>query len=269
MRARFDIGYDGAAFHGWATQPGYRTVQQTIEEWIATIYRLPERPELVCAGRTDAGVHARGQVAHCDLPEGLEVDDLARRLAKVLPRDVIVRSVVPALPGFHARFSAVWRRYTYRLSTRPVEPVLRGMVVNVRKKLDIDAMNACAPHLLGLRDFTAFCRRRDGATTIRTLKRLHATMGTGDWENVMEIDVRADAFCHSMVRSLVGAMVAVGSGRHDLDWLATALATPARASDSMVMPAKGLVLEEVGYPSDDQLAARAIESRRRRDEEEL
>ena len=209
------------------------------------------------------------QVAHVDLGRPFSLRGLVHGTNHLLPAGIRILAARVAPEGFHARFSAVWRRYTYRLSTRPVEPVLRGMVVNVRKKLDIEAMNACAPHLLGLRDFTAFCRRRDGATTIRTLTRLHATMGTGDWENVMEIDVRADAFCHSMVRSLVGAMVAVGSGRHDLDWLATALATPARASDSMVMPAKGLVLEEVGYPSDDQLAARAIESRRRRDEEEL
>lgn len=269
-RLRLDIAYDGTAFHGWAGQPGLRTVQGELEEWIGRILRLDSPVELTCAGRTDAGVHARGQVAHLDIrspdPEAT-VTELHRRLRRALPEDVVVRAVSVAPDGFDARFAAVWRRYRYRLTDAgtPTDPLLRGMVVAHPQELDPAAMAAAAPHLLGLRDFAAFCKARAGATTIRTLQRLDVTR---DDSGLITVEVQADAFCHSMVRSLVGALVAIGEGRRDLSWLDRTVAAAMRSAQIRVMPAHGLVLEEVGYPPPDQLAARAAEYRAMRRLEE-
>ncbi|HEX8510806.1 MAG TPA: tRNA pseudouridine(38-40) synthase TruA [Propionibacteriaceae bacterium] len=270
MRWRLDISYDGTNFSGWATQPGRRTVQGELEHWIAAVLRLPEPVDLVCAGRTDAGVHARGQVAHLDLSAEAVADPttLHRRLARALPDDVVVRAVTPAPVGFDARFSAIWRRYRYRLSDSPIppDPLLRHQVARSRFPLDLAAMNAAGETLLGLRDFAAFCRRRPGATTTRTLLELVGRrVPDGPLAGTLELSVRADAFCHSMVRSLVGALVAVGSGRYDLDWLAGVTALGVRAATVEVMPACGLTLEEVCYPPEDQLATRATEARAKRE----
>jgi tRNA pseudouridine38-40 synthase len=265
-RWRLDLAYDGAGFAGWARQPGLRTVQGELETWVTQVLRLPAPASLVCAGRTDTGVHARGQVAHVDLPADA-LDDgalLSRRLHRVLPGDLVVRSVRPAPAGFDARFGAVWRRYVYRLSDggAPLDPLHRGWVVAVSPALDLDVLATAAPVLLGLRDFGAFCRRREGATTVRTLLELGAArVPAGPLTGVVELTVRADAFCHSMVRSLVGALVDVASGRRDLDWLHRVTTAAARSPDVQVMPARGLTLEEVGYPPDDQLVARGLEAR--------
>lgn len=267
-RWRLDVAYDGHDFSGWATQPGLRTVQGTIEEWIRQVLRLSGPVHLVCAGRTDAGVHARGQVAHVDLPDDAPVDSLERRLRRVLPPDVVVTGVQPAPVGFDARFSAVWRRYVYRLNdgTAPMDPLLRGHVVRVRRPLDIAAMNDAAPLLIGLKDFAPFCRRHDGATTIRTLLQLHAER---DDRGDVAYTVRADAFCHSMVRSLMGAMTAIGTGQRDRPWLAGVMTSTVRHPSVQVMPAHGLCLEEVGYPPDTELAARAVQARTKREVAEL
>jgi tRNA pseudouridine38-40 synthase len=269
-RWRLDISYDGTSFSGWAVQPGRRTVQGELEYWIARVLRLSDPVKLVCAGRTDAGVHARGQVAHLDVAgEALtEGALLNRRLARVLSGDVVVRSVTAAPEGFDARFGAVWRRYLYRLSdsTTPPDPLLRYQVARSRAPLDLQAMNTAGATLLGLRDFAAFCRRRVGATTIRTLLQLDGQrVEAGPLIGVIELNVRADAFCHSMVRSLVGALVAVGSGLRDLDWLVQMTAAGVRHPTIEVMPARGLTLAEVRYPADDELAARAIRARSMRD----
>jgi len=261
VRVRLDLAYDGSAFHGWAIQPSLRTVQGEIETAIATVLRLDAPSPLTCAGRTDTGVHARGQVAHVDL-DGVVPDQLARRLRRILPGDISLLGLAEAPPGFDARFSALERRYVYRLADRPgVDPLTRGHVVMWPRPLDIDAMNAAAAQLLGEHDFAAFCRKRAGATTIRTLRELSATRTTA---GLIETTVRADAFCHSMVRALMGALVAVGEGRQEPAWAGEVLAALARDPRVKVMPAHGLVLEEVVYPSDDDLAARAIESRRMR-----
>ena len=258
MRLRLDLAYDGAAFHGWAIQPSLRTVQGVVETAIATVLRLDAPAPLTCAGRTDTGVHARGQVAHVDL-DGVDPDVLARRLARILPDDISLLGLAEAPPGFDARFSALERRYIYRLADRPgTDPLTRGHVVTWPRPLDVEAMNAAAKPLLGEHDFAAFCRKRAGATTIRTLRELSATRSDGR----VETTVRADAFCHSMVRALMGALVAVGEGRYEPTWARDVLAAGARDSRVKVMPAHGLVLEEVVYPDDDQLAARALESRR-------
>lgn len=259
-RLRLSISYHGREFSGWAAQPGLRTVQGTLEEWITRVLRLDSPAQLVCAGRTDAGVHARGQVAHVDLPGEVSPDRLHRRLSRALPDDLVVSSVEVAPDGFDARFSAIWRRYTYRISdgSRHPDPLLRGHITRVRDTLDVEAMNAAAPILLGYKDFAAFCRKRPGATTIRTLTELAASR-TGD--GLIEYSVMADAFCHSMVRSLMGAMTAIGAGSRDTEWLRRTVASPVRANDVAVMPAHGLCLEEVGYPADEQLAARARQAR--------
>ncbi len=264
-RWRLDIAYDGTDFSGWARQPDRRTVQGVLEHRLGQVLRLPETPALTCAGRTDAGVHARGQVAHVDLPADAPVDTLPRRLRRVLPPDVVVTRVVPAPAGFDARFSAQWRRYVYRLADEACvpDPLLRGHIAPVRGVLDLDALGAAGAELVGLRDFAAFCKPREGATTIRNLLECISTRRTAfPGAGTVEVTVRADAFCHSMVRSLIGALVAVGTGRRDLAWLREVRDSPVRHPSVTVMPAAGLTLEEVGYPPDDALTDRAAAARR-------
>lgn len=270
-RLRLDLAYDGAAFHGWAAQGGgtLRTVQGELQGWLERLLRRPAA--LTCAGRTDAGVHARGQVAHLDTHDGEDAEAVAallrRRLPRALPADLVLRRVGVAPPGFDARFAAVWRRYVYRLTDAPApDPLTRGHVLRVPGGLDVPAMDAAGAALLGLHDFAAFCRRREGATTVRTL--LDCTTGRGgDGPDggLVEVEVRADAFCHSMVRSLVGALVDVGLGRRPADWPASLLDGPGRAGAVTVLAPHGLVLEEVGYPPDEALAARVAEARARRE----
>lgn len=271
MRVRIDLAYDGAGFSGWARQPGLRTVQSVLEATIAQVLRLPTPPTTVCAGRTDAGVHARGQVVHVDLPDELPRcplpvrDALLHWLPRALPEDVAIRSVSVAPQGFDARFSALTRRYVYRLCDSPtdVDPRTRGFVLSYRHQLDVGAMAEASRPLVGLHDFVAFSKPREGATTTRTLLKLDPCRLPG---SLIEITATADAFCHSMVRSLVGALVAVGRGQRDLSWISSQLQADKRANDILVMPARGLTLEEVTYPSDDQLALRARRARARRDE---
>lgn len=272
IRWRLDISYAGADFHGWAAQPGLRTVQGLLEDWIPKVLRLGHPTPLTCSGRTDAGVHARGQVAHVDLPATAATDTLARRLRRVLPSDLVVRAITPAPPGFDARFSAIWRRYRYRLDDSGApDPLHRGIVVPTAP-LDVEAMNTAAAALLGLRDFAAFCKRREGATTIRNLlearvERMPQAPGHPESAGRVDCTLVADAFCHSMVRSVVGALVAVGTGARDLDWLLRVADESSRSSEVQVMAAHGLCLEEVGFPGDAELARRAQQSRARRDEE--
>lgn len=263
-RLRLDLAYDGREFHGWAAQDGYRSVQGTLEHWVSTVLRLPDPVQLTVAGRTDAGVHARGQVAHVDLPADVDPVELQRRLDRVLPDDVVVHRVFVAPEGFDARFAAVWRRYVFRLADAPGDPLLRHTAVRVRGPLDVAAVDAGARLMVGLHDFGAFCKRREGATTIREMLECHAERSAAT--GLVEVTLRADAFCHSMVRSVVGALVAVGQHQRDLAWLAGIIDQPTRAGDVTVLPPHGLVLEEVGYPADDQLAARQTEARARRDE---
>ncbi|WP_329434244.1 MULTISPECIES: tRNA pseudouridine(38-40) synthase TruA [unclassified Streptomyces] len=267
VRVRLDLSYDGKDFSGWAKQAsGRRTVQGEIEDALKTVTRSAQTYELTVAGRTDAGVHARGQVAHVDLPEDVwaeHQDKLLRRLAGRLPHDVRVWKVDQAPSGFNARFAAVWRRYVYRVTDNPggVDPLLRSHVLWHDWELDLDAMNAAAERLIGEHDFAAYCKRREGATTIRTLQELR-------WERspdgILEATVRADAFCHNMVRSLVGAMLFVGDGHRPPDWPAKVLAAGVRDSAVHVVRPHGLTLEEVGYPADELLAARSREARNKR-----
>ena len=264
VRVRIDLSYDGAEFSGWAAQPGRRTVEGVLAEMLGHVLRLPAAVRLTVAGRTDAGVHARGQVAHADLPAeawAVHADAVLRRLSRALPPDLRVRSIGPAPAGFDARFSPLWRRYAYRICDDPAraDPLRRFDTLWNSRPLDLDAMNAAASLLLGEHDFAAFCRRREGATTVRALRRL-------EWERdpdgVAVGCVVADAFCHNMVRALVGALLPVGEGSRPAGWPAEVLAAAVRDPAVRVVPAHGLSLEEVRYPPADQLAARAALTRR-------
>jgi tRNA pseudouridine38-40 synthase len=268
VRLRLDLTYDGTDFSGWARQPGRRTVQGVLEEGLERVLRF--RPTaLTVAGRTDAGVHARGQVCHLDLDgDGLPsatadlsaVETLAGRLTRVLPEDLCVRRMSVAPTGFDARFSAVWRRYSYRIwdDVTQIDPLRRRQVLCWRRRLDHRAMNEAALLLLGEHDFAAYCRKRAGATTVRTLLELRWVRTQ---EGGLEARVVADAFCHNMVRSLVGALMLVAEHRRDVGWPASVLASGERDPGVVVVPPHGLTLEEVGYPSPDQMAARALASR--------
>jgi tRNA pseudouridine38-40 synthase len=254
VRVRLDLGYDGTEFSGWATQPGRRTVCGVLEHALSVVLRDSVR--LTVAGRTDAGVHASGQVAHVDLPHTAQIAELPRRLARFLPADVRVFSARMVPAEFDARFSALRRHYVYRVADAPygAHPLRRLDTVSWPRPLDPDLLNAAGARLLGEHDFVAFCRRREGATTIRELQRLDWTR---DAEGVLLARVSADAFCHSMVRSLMGALLAVGEGRSAVDWPASLLAATTRPSSITVAPPHGLTLVGVDYPADDELAARA------------
>jgi tRNA pseudouridine38-40 synthase len=267
VRVRLDLSYDGAAFSGWAAQPGRRTVEGVLSETLGHVLRLPAPVRLTVAGRTDSGVHARGQVAHADLPADVweaHADAASRRLSRALPPDLRVRSIAVAADGFDARFSALWRRYAYRICDDPAraDPLRRHDTLWNPRHLDLDAMNEAAALLLGEHDFAAFCRKREGATTVRALRRLEWAR---DVDDVAVGCVVADAFCHNMVRALVGALLPVGEGSRPVSWPAQVLAAAARDPAVRVVPAHGLSLEEVRYPEPELLAARAALTRRVRD----
>ncbi|WP_405880305.1 tRNA pseudouridine(38-40) synthase TruA [Streptomyces sp. NBC_01384] len=268
VRVRLDLSYDGTEFSGWAKQAGgRRTVQGEIEDALRTVTRSKDIAyELTVAGRTDAGVHARGQVAHVDLPAELwaeHEEKLLKRLAGRLAKDVRIWSLTEAPAGFNARFSAIWRRYAYRVTDNPggVDPLLRNHVLWHDWPLDVDAMNEAAGRLVGEHDFAAYCKRREGATTIRTLQELSLVRGE---DGIITATVRADAFCHNMVRSLIGALLFVGDGHRGPDWPGKVLAVGVRDSAVHVVRPHGLTLEEVGYPADELLAARNKEARNMR-----
>ncbi len=273
MRLRLDLGYDGTAFAGWAQQRDQRTVQGVVTHVMSIILRTPVA--LTVAGRTDAGVHATGQVAHADVSASAwsrYSGDLLRRVNGLLPVDVRVHRIVVVTADFDARFAALRRHYRYRIddSTDSVSPLHRHDTLRWPRRLHVEAMNAASDTLLGEHDFAAFCRRRPGATTIRCLgefswKREPLTGVGAGAPHVLVAHVSADAFCHSMVRSLVGALLAVGEGRREPNWPAELLTLRERASSVSVAPAHGLTLVQVDYPGDDQLAARALVTRRMRD----
>lgn len=283
-RIRLDIAYDGTEFSGWSSQLGLRTVQGELEAALGIVLRRHQPiPSLVVAGRTDAGVHAIGQVAHIDFTAAqlLSLDrpgrggvngsydgpaSLARRLNGIagFDGDIYLSRSALAEPGFDARFSPIWRRYEYRVSDMlgPRNPLDRHRTVWYHATLDLDTMNLAAAELLGLHDWAAYCKPREGATTVRTLQDFRWRR---EPDGVLVATVQGDAFCHSMVRSLVGACVAAGRGTLALQQAAAIRDSQIRGnSDFKVMPAKGLTLMEVGYPPADELGARAALTRARR-----
>lgn len=271
MRVRLDLAYDGTAFHGWAMQPGLATVEGALREGLATLFQR-EIP-LIVAGRTDAGVHARGQVVHLDLSSaewhgltrGSELtpeESLRRRLAGVLSRRgaVVVFGVKLVPAGFDARFSALNRTYSYRIADTSAlrDPIRRVDTAWHRVPLDAPLMDAEAASVTGLRDFGSFCRPRLASTAVRELQ--HFSM-TRDAQGVIVASISADAFCHHMVRALMGACIDVGEGRREPGWLSSRIADPAWDERVRLAPAGGLVLESVQYPADEQLAHRAQQTR--------
>lgn len=286
-RIRLDLAYDGTFFSGWAAQPGLRTVEGVLTSALVTVLREPVR--LTVAGRTDAGVHAAAQVVHFDasteawaalpgrsdrLPEAALLTRLAGVLAREaqasLPRtprgagDVVVTGVRSVPEAFDARFGALSRRYTYRIAdaAAPRDPARRATVLWLPDRLDVRAMEASAEPLLGEHDFLSYCKPRHGATTIRTLRTLTWRRAAGGPDaGLVVLTVVADAFCHSMVRSLVGAGLAVGQGRKPVTWPGELLAARTRDGAAPVAPPHGLTLEEIVYPADDELAAQAERAR--------
>ena len=286
-RIRLDLAYDGTFFSGWAAQPGLRTVEGVLTSALATVLREPVR--LAVAGRTDAGVHAAAQVVHLDvspeawaalpgrsdrLPEAALLTRMAGVLAREaqtsLPRtprgagDVVVTGARIVPEAFDARFGALSRRYTYRIADAdaPRNPARRATVLWLPDRLDVEAMEASAKPLLGEHDFLSYCKPRQGATTIRTLRALEwRRVAAGPDAGLVTLSVVADAFCHSMVRSLVGAGLAVGQGHRPAAWPDELLAARSRDGAAPVAPPHGLTLEEVVYPADDELAAQAERAR--------
>ncbi|WP_407452748.1 tRNA pseudouridine(38-40) synthase TruA [Bifidobacterium pullorum] len=303
VRLRLDLAYDGGAFYGWARQPTLRTVQGELEQALHTILRVsaddPDEPlRLTVAGRTDTGVHALHQVCHLDVGEatldrcvghmGVPAPEaLFRRLSRMVPDDIAIHAVSVAPEGFDARFSALERTYVYRIcdDARPVDPRMRGFVLPLDDRLDLDAMNAAAAMTIGLHDFGSFATPNPGGTTIREVKRAHwsripvsplvpgASGGAGTAggytvpaaeSGLVCFTIVADAFARNMVRSLVNACVKVGQGRKDLNWFAEKMATPLREGSTGPIAPQGLTLEHVAYPAADQLAARAEAIRAKR-----
>lgn len=268
-RLRLDVAYDGTNYAGWAIQPQHTTVQGLLEQALAVVLRLATPARVWCAGRTDSGVHARGQVVHVDVPTASLVvtrERLAVQLRGVLPADVVVHQVRDVSSDFDARFSCLWRRYEYLIDDRGIglNPLTRGFIVENYRALDVSRMNEASADFLGLRDFAAFCKPREGRTTIRNLMNFSWTRTS---EGLVRADVKADAFCHSMVRFLVGSMLPVGEGSKPVSWPADILNSGVRPEGEPgfnLAPAHGLVLAEVAYPPDEELAARAIATRDRR-----
>lgn len=303
VRLRLDLAYDGGAFYGWARQPTLRTVQGELEQALHTILRVPaddpdEPLRLTVAGRTDTGVHALHQVCHLDVGEstldrcvghmGVPAPEaLFRRLSRMVPDDIAIHAVSVAPEGFDARFSALERTYVYRIcdDARPVDPRMRGFVLPLDDRLDLDAMNAAAAMTIGLHDFGSFATPNPGGTTIREVKQAYwsripvsplvpgASGGAGTAggytvpaaeSGLVCFTIVADAFARNMVRSLVNACVKVGQGRKDLNWFAEKMATPLREGSTGPIAPQGLTLEHVAYPPDDHLAARAEAIRAKR-----
>ena len=303
VRLRLDLAYDGGAFYGWARQPTLRTVQGELEQALHTILRVPaddpdEPLRLTVAGRTDTGVHALHQVCHLDVGEstldrcvghmGVPAPEaLFRRLSRMVPDDIAIHAVSVAPEGFDARFSALERTYVYRIcdDARPVDHRMRGFVLALDDRLDLDAMNAAAAMTIGLHDFGSFATPNPGGTTIREVKQAYWSRipvsslvpggaggaGTAGGYTVPAAEsglvcftIVADAFARNMVRSLVNACVKVGQGRKDLDWFAEKMATPLREGSTGPIAPQGLTLEHVAYPPDDHLAARAEAIRAKR-----
>ena len=245
LRLRIDLAYDGTNYSGWAKQPDRRTVQEELEKALSTITQC--EVETIVAGRTDAGVHATGQVIHVDVPETINLDELAFKLNRMLDEDIRINNVAVAKGAFNARFSATRRHYTYKImdGNKAVPPINRFDITPWYRTLDIDLLNSASALLVGEHDFAAYCKFREGSTTIRNLIRF-------DWirnsDGILVAELSADSFCYSMVRNLVGAAVCVAEGRFGAEWIQATLENKERISDSLVFPSRGLTLRQVEYP---------------------
>jgi tRNA pseudouridine38-40 synthase len=263
IRIRGKISYDGRDFSGWGMQPDRRTVQGELENAISTFLRV-DRVIVQCAGRTDAGVHATAQVIHFDISEtdAMDMKDLTYRINAILPEDISIQELEVTTADFDARFAALSRRYEYLIYQGQRNPLLRDRAHRSYLPLDVPAMNEASQVLIGLHDFSAFCKKREGATTIRTLMKF-------DWtetpDGLIKVELEADAFCYSMVRGLVGAVLEVGEGKRPAEWVTEYLEGRARKPEIYAAPALGLTFESVEYPPADEFATRVQETLRVRD----
>ncbi|QPK83566.1 tRNA pseudouridine(38-40) synthase TruA [Corynebacterium qintianiae] len=274
LRLRLDIAYDGTDFHGWARQADLRTVQGTIEAALGMVLCTPV--ELTVAGRTDAGVHASGQVAHVDIPRAaleqrsIEGDParLVRRMAKLLPEDVRIFRVTAAHPLFDARFSALSRSYVYRVTTHPAGalPTRARDTAAWRRPVDLSVVQAVADAFVGLHDFAAFCKAKPNATTVREVLGMRwVEASTSEEPNLYEAHVTADAFCWNMVRALVATCLQVGDGSKEPGWVEPLLGERERNPQVLLAPAKGLTLVDVAYPAPDEYGRRSALTRAKRE----
>ena len=263
IRIRGKIAYDGKDFSGWGMQPDRRTVQGDLEDAISTLLRV-DRVIVQCAGRTDAGVHATAQVIHFDIAEkdAMEMKDLTYKINAILPEDISIQELEITTADFDARFAALSRSYEYLIYQGQRNPLLRDRAHRSYLPLDIQAMNDASQSLIGLHDFSAFCKKREGATTIRTLMKF-------DWselpDGLIKVELEADAFCYSMVRGLIGAVLAIGEGKFDKAWLENYLAGKEREAHVFAAPALGLTLVDVKYPDASEYAKRIAETLQVRD----
>lgn len=271
MRLRLDLAYRGAPFHGWARQPGLLTVQGRVEEALSLITRQPA--QLTVAGRTDAGVHARGQVAHLDVPKefwlslsrGREESDelrgecLRARLEGLAGRGLngalAIKQVRAVSRDFDARFSALSRTYRYLICDDPrAQDPCRLDIARTSSPLENERMQVAAQALCGEHDFLPFAKPREGATTVRTL---HSFNISRPHDGIVQVMIRADAFCHSQVRFMMGALIEIGRGKYQPKWIGELLAAGARDQRVPLADGRGLTLWEVAYPPADQYALQA------------
>lgn len=239
------LSYDGTGYHGWQIQPNGDSVQEELQRALSTLRRC--KTEIVGAGRTDAGVHARVMVAHFDSETDIDCGQLAYKLNRLLPRDISVDKVIPVADGMHARFSAVKRTYHYYVHTRK-DPFSRFYSCELHYELDFPLMNEAAAHLLECSDFAAFCKvHTDVKTTIcRVTEAKWIDDGGGCWHFV----ISADRFLRNMVRAVVGTLVDVGRHRLTLEQFKAVVAGKNRSNAGESMPGNALFLEEVKYPFD-------------------
>lgn len=271
IRLRLDLAYRGAPFHGWARQPGLLTVQGRLEEALTLITRQPA--QLTVAGRTDAGVHARGQVAHLDVPQefwislsrGREENDQVRgerlraRLEGLAGRGLngalAIKQVRVVSRDFDARFSALSRTYRYLICDDPrAQDPCRLDIARTSSPLEETTMRVAAQALCGEHDFLPFAKPREGATTVRTL---HSFTISRPHPGIVQAMIRADAFCHSQVRFMMGALIEIGRGKYQPNWVGELLAAGVRDQRVPLADGRGLTLWEVAYPPEDEYALQA------------
>lgn len=263
FRIRIDLSYDGTNFYGWGKQADRRTVQGELEAALFTLFQ--RELDTVVAGRTDAGVHASGQVCHVDVPEN-DYTDIAYRLNRILNDEIRIKSVNRVSDDFHARFGALRRHYIYKIKDGNgfIEPTARLDVTPWYRHLNVDLMNQAAATLIGENDFFSYARFREKATTTRDLQRFEFER---DANGLILAHVTADAFLYNMVRALIGTMVYIGEGRFPITWAKEVLDQRERPSDSVVFPAKGLTFVGVDYPADSELKSRILKTMQHRDVE--
>ena len=239
---RLDLAYDGSDFSGYAIQQSQRTVQGVLDQAIAII--LGQDVETSVAGRTDAGVHARGQVVSFPYQGDLDPDQLAKSLNGMVGPEISIRRVEPKPDRFNARFSANWRRYRYLIDERPsVDPLMRHVVWHVARTLDVESMAAAATVFIGEHDFSSFCRSVEGKSNVRNV----LESDVRHQEGYIEYWVKANAFCHQMVRSMVGHLYDIGRGFAKADDIEDVIGARDRSTVATVAPPEGLTLWEVGF----------------------